>query len=112
MVPAALCSLLFTPFFYMYIKLGYFGWRHEDVPKDYEPSQGLYWFYIAQLFYNPILALVKCSILVFILHIGRTRKGLPWMVYTGLAITVLHAISVFFAVLFSCVPIAAIWTRA
>jgi hypothetical protein len=91
------------------IKLGYFGWHQEDVPKDYDPSPGLFYFYIAQLFYNPILALVKCSILVFILHIGRTRKGLPWMVYSVLTLTVLHAVSVFFVVLLSCVPIAAIW---
>ncbi|OAG12531.1 uncharacterized protein CC84DRAFT_1226915 [Paraphaeosphaeria sporulosa] len=110
MVLAALCSVLFTPFFYVYIKLGYFGWHQEDVPKDYDPSPGLFYFYIAQLFYNPILALVKCSILVFILHIGRTRKGLPWMVYSVLTLTVLHAVGFFFAVLLSCVPIKAIWT--
>lgn len=92
------------------MKLGYFGWHQQDVPADFDPSPGLFYFYIAQLFYNPILAFVKCSILVFILHIGRTRKGLPWMVYSVITLTALHAIAVFFAVLLSCVPIAAIWT--
>ncbi|KAL5120683.1 hypothetical protein ACEQ8H_001432 [Pleosporales sp. CAS-2024a] len=94
------------------MKLGYFGWRQEDVPADYNPSPGLELFYVAQLFYNPILALVKCSILVFVLRIGRRRPRLPCMVYSVIAITVLQAIAVFFAVVFQCLPIAASWDAA
>ncbi|PVH96315.1 hypothetical protein DM02DRAFT_687949 [Periconia macrospinosa] len=109
MVPAALCSVLMTPFFFLYIKLGYFGWRKEDVPASFNPSAGLYFFYIAQIFYNPILAFVKCSILVFILHIGRRRKGVPWMVYSVITLTVLQALAVFLGVLLQCLPIAANW---
>lgn len=126
MVPAAICSIGMTPFFYMCecfrhqrphsaanrhsdMKLGYFGWHQEDVPADYDPSEGLYYFYIAQIFYNPILAFVKCSILVFILHIGRRRKGVPWMVYSVITFTALQAIAVFFGVLLQCLPIAANW---
>jgi hypothetical protein len=91
------------------IKLGYFGWRQEDVPTDYDPSYGLFLFYIAQIFYNPILALVKCSVLLFVLRIGRRRKGLPWMVYSVITLTVLQAIAVFFGVVLQCLPVAANW---
>ncbi|OAK94594.1 hypothetical protein IQ06DRAFT_184538, partial [Phaeosphaeriaceae sp. SRC1lsM3a] len=109
MVPATICSVVLTPLFFMYMKLGYFGWRQEDVPTDYNPSRGLYLFYIAQIFYNPILAFVKCSILVFVLRIGRRRPGLPWMVYSVITLTALQAIAVFFGVVLQCLPVAANW---
>jgi hypothetical protein len=105
-------STLISPNHRADIKLGYFGWRQEDVPADYNPTRGLFLFYVAQIFYNPILALVKCSILVFVLRIGRRRKGVPWMVYSVITLTVLQAIAVFFGVVLQCLPVAANWDPA
>jgi hypothetical protein len=133
MVPAELCSVLMCGPFYMCksqpgrwsffidywltnvpsdIKLGYFGWEQKDVPANYDPSPGLWWFYIAQIFYNPILALVKCSILVFILRLGERRTGVRTAVYVLIAFTALQAVAIFFVVVFQCLPIPAIWDAA
>ncbi|KAI1342468.1 hypothetical protein F5Y15DRAFT_372874 [Xylariaceae sp. FL0016] len=109
MIPAEICSLaMFVPFF-MYVKLGFFGWKQEDVPADYDPSAGLWWFYLAQIFYNPVLAFVKCSVLVFILRFESSRPGLRWTIYGLIAFTTSHAIAVFFGVLLQCLPIEANW---
>ncbi|VUC28752.1 unnamed protein product [Clonostachys rosea] len=89
-------------------KLNYYGWEDEKVP-DYDPSAGLWWNFFEQLCYNPVLALVKCSILVFLLRLGGIND-LVYKVIWGLMIfTVLHAIAVFFGALFQCVPIATNW---
>jgi hypothetical protein len=133
MVPAELCSLLMCGPFYMCksrsgglrlrkdywlihapidIKLGYFGWQQKNVPADYDPSPGLWWFYIAQIFYNPILALVKCSVLVFILRLGERRRGVRTAVYVLIAFTALQAVAIFFVVVLQCLPIPAVWDAA
>jgi hypothetical protein len=94
------------------VKLGYFGWRQQDVPTNYDPTPGLWWFYIAQVFYNPILALVKCSVLVFILRIGEKRKGVSMAVYSIIAFTALQAVAIFFVVILQCLPVQAVWKPA
>jgi len=94
------------------IKLGYFGWQQEDVPVDYDPSPGLWWFYIAQIFYNPILALVKCSVLVFILRLGERRRGIRTVVYVLIGFTALQAVAIFCVVVLQCYPIPAVWDPA
>ncbi|KAK8101901.1 integral membrane protein PTH11 [Apiospora kogelbergensis] len=112
MVPAELCSILMAAPFYLYAKLGYFGWHKEDVPEDFDPSPGLWWFYLSQIFYNPILALVKCSVLVFILRVGGLRSGVRWACFGLITFTALQAVAIFFAVLLQCVPIEANWDMA
>ncbi|KAK8035535.1 hypothetical protein PG993_010530 [Apiospora rasikravindrae] len=93
-------------------KLGYFGWHKADVPADYDPSPGLWWFYLSQIFYNPILALVKCSVLVFILRVGGLRRGVRWACFGLITFTSLQAVAIFFAVLLQCLPIEANWDMA
>ncbi|KAI0020299.1 hypothetical protein F4780DRAFT_770778 [Xylariomycetidae sp. FL0641] len=111
-VPAMLSSLIMCGPFYMYIKLGYFGWHQEDVPAGYDPGPSQWWFYISQIFYNPPLALVKCSVLVFILRLGSQRRLLRYAIYALIGVTAGHAIAVFFGVLLRCLPIAANWDTA
>ncbi|KAK8001628.1 hypothetical protein PG991_013850 [Apiospora marii] len=93
-------------------KLGYFGWHKQDVPPDFDPSPGLWWFYLSQIFYNPILALVKCSVLVFILRVGGLRTGVRRACFGLITFTALQAVAIFFAVLLQCVPIEANWNMA
>ncbi|KAK7954708.1 hypothetical protein PG996_015519 [Apiospora saccharicola] len=109
MIPAELCSLLMSPPFFMYAKLGYYGWHKQDVPADYDPSPGLWWFYLSQIFYNPILALVKCSVLVFILRVGGLQTGVRRACLGLITFTALQAVAIFFAVLLQCLPIEANW---
>ncbi|KAK8066699.1 integral membrane protein PTH11 [Apiospora hydei] len=93
-------------------KLGYFGWHKADVPPDFDPAPGLWWFYLSQIFYNPILALVKCSVLVFILRVGGLRQGVRWACFGLITFTSLQAVAIFFAVLLQCLPIEANWDMA
>ncbi|KAJ3523842.1 hypothetical protein NM208_g12299 [Fusarium decemcellulare] len=106
---ATLLALVMMGPTYMYIKLSYVGWHEVDVPRPYDPSPGLWWFYVAQMIYNPILALVKASVLVFLLRLGGQKKSVRWSIHGLNIFNALHAISVFFVALLQCIPIEANW---
>lgn len=97
-----------TLFDHAVFKLNYYGWRDEEVP-DFDPSAGLWWNFFEQMCYNPVLALVKCSILVFLLRLGGQNNTVFRAIWALMAITIMHAIAVFFGALFQCVPIYASW---
>lgn len=82
------------------------------MPLDYDPSPGLWWFYLSQIFYNPILALVKCSVLVFMLRVGGLRASVRRACLGLITFTALQAVAIFFGVLLQCVPIEANWDMA
>ncbi|KAK9783624.1 hypothetical protein SCAR479_00183 [Seiridium cardinale] len=105
---AMLCSLLMCGPFYLYIKLNYWGWHTADVP-EFDPAPGLWWFFLAQLFYNPVLALVKASVLWFLLRLGGPKSGVWWAIYALGTFNALQAIAIFLVALLQCLPIEANW---
>ncbi|KAI0199675.1 hypothetical protein F4808DRAFT_451294 [Astrocystis sublimbata] len=111
LLAALLLSLAMVAPFYFYIKLNYFGWRAVDVP-EFDPSPGRWWFYLAQIFYNPVLALVKTSVLIFLLRLGGHRRAVRYFIYGLLTFNGLQAIAVFLVAIFQCIPIEANWDLA
>lgn len=91
--------------------MNYWGWRAVDVP-EFDPAPGLWWFYLGQIFYNPVLALVKSSVLLFLLRLGGHQQRVRRFIYGLLAFNVLQAIAVFFVAIFQCIPISANWDGA
>ncbi|KAI0476736.1 hypothetical protein F4859DRAFT_60592 [Xylaria cf. heliscus] len=108
---ALLSALAMVGPFYIYIKLNYFGWHAYDVP-EFDPAPGRWWFYLAQIFYNPVLALVKASILVFLLRLGGHRRRIRYFIYGLLTFNGLQAVAVFLVAVFQCIPIEANWDAA
>ncbi|KAF7560284.1 hypothetical protein G7046_g3874 [Stylonectria norvegica] len=108
-----IASILVSSSLFMFLqslvfKLNYYGWDDALVP-DYDPSPGLWWNFFEQLCYNPVLAFVKGSVLAFLLRL-QGNKTVVYRVIWGLIIAnVLHAIAIFFAALFQCVPLHANW---
>lgn len=93
---------------FMFFKLNYYGWPDKDVP-EFDPSPGLWWNFFYQLWYNPVLALVKASILVFLLRLGGHHPALFKAIWALMIFNILHAIAVFFGALFQCRPIHTNW---
>ena len=89
-------------------KLNYYGWEDDKVPY-FDPSAGLWWNFFEQLCYNPVLALVKVSILVFLLRLGGHHDTIFRVIWALMTVTILHAVAVFFGALFQCVPIETNW---
>lgn len=72
----------------------------------------MWWFYIAQIFYNPILAFVKASVLCFLLRLGGQKPGVKYAIYFLNTFNALQAIAIFLVATLQCLPIAANWDFA
>ncbi|KAF6796334.1 CFEM domain-containing protein [Colletotrichum sojae] len=94
---------------YMFFKYYYVGFPTSSLPADWDPSPMLFWNWIMQVLYNPILALVKSSILVFLLRLGGHKRGVRWAIYGLNAVNLLTMVAIFLTVLFQTIPINAFW---
>ncbi|OHE93120.1 hypothetical protein CORC01_11609 [Colletotrichum orchidophilum] len=94
---------------YMFFKYYYAGFPTSALPKDWDPAPMLFWNWIMQVLYNPILALVKSSILVFLLRLGGHKRGVRWAIYGLNTINLATMVAIFLVVLFQTLPINAFW---
>lgn len=91
---------------YVMMKLQYIGVHDYQLPTTiYDPRLGLIFNYIVVLFYNPELALVKSSVLFFLLRLGGHDPAIRWSIHLLNIINLLLLASVFVASVFTCLPI-------
>ncbi|KAI1759607.1 hypothetical protein GGR53DRAFT_513037 [Hypoxylon sp. FL1150] len=90
----------------------YIGIHYYDVPQPFDPTEGLIWIYVVGAVYQPILTLVKQSILVFLLRFAGVKTGVRYAVWATLVFNTALMIAVFFAVIFQCNPIEYNWNTA
>lgn len=64
---------------------------------------------MVQMAYNPVLALVKASVLVFLLRLGGQKRGVRTAIIGLNIFNACHAVAVFFTALFQCLPMEANW---
>jgi hypothetical protein len=62
-----------------------------------------------QLLYNPILCLVKASIMLFLMRLGDQRRVIRYSLTAFFVFNIGHMIAVFFGVLTQCLPIHMYW---
>jgi hypothetical protein len=91
------------------MKLLYIGIHYWEVPATFNPTSGLLWIYVVGAVYNPILAIVKQSVLIFLLRLGGPKTGVHTAVWIVSAFNVAEMIAVFLVVIFQCNPIKANW---
>ncbi|ORY64945.1 uncharacterized protein BCR38DRAFT_473941 [Pseudomassariella vexata] len=91
------------------MKLLYVGIHVWDIPLDADFETGMLWSYITGAVYNPILAIVKQSVLIFILRFGGIKRVVRIVVWVTAIFNAALMIAVFFAVLFQCNPIEGYW---
>lgn len=81
----------------------------KDIPLRRDPVPGLIWNYAVQILYNPILALVKASVLIFLLRLFGQKDGVRRVIYILMVVNLAQMFGVFFAIIFQCSPIAFNW---
>lgn len=67
------------------------------------------WNYAVQILYNPILALVKLSVLVFLHRLFAQIRGVKMCIMALAAVTTMHMVGVAGAIIFQCTPISFNW---
>ncbi|KAK7430393.1 hypothetical protein QQZ08_003141 [Neonectria magnoliae] len=73
---------------------------------------GQQWNYIIQILYNPILAIVKTSVLLFLLRLGGQKKQVRLAIISLLAFNGALMVTIFIVCVFQCTPVNYFWMRA
>jgi hypothetical protein len=91
------------------VEAAYVGIHTYEQPR-YDVGYTIFINYLIGILYNPILAMVKISVLIFMLRlIGPTKVGLKYTMWTIIYFTGGLTIAIFFCVIFVCDPIAYNW---
>ncbi|KAG7404139.1 Satratoxin biosynthesis SC1 cluster protein 4 [Fusarium oxysporum f. sp. rapae] len=99
---------LHVPYYY-FLRYNYVGFYTKDLPKSYNIEPVLFYNWIMQVLYNPILALIKSSVLFFLLRLGGHNRSIKWTIYGLNAFNILLMIAIFLTVVFQTIPINAFW---
>ncbi|KAH8910008.1 hypothetical protein BR93DRAFT_993098 [Coniochaeta sp. PMI_546] len=106
---AMLLSIAETIISYFFIKTNFIGIHTADIPKNQDQTEALIWLYAVQILYNPVLALVKSSVLIFLLRLFGQKDGVRRFIIGLNIVNILQMIAVFFAVMLQCIPISFNW---
>lgn len=94
------------------MKYGFIGIHYWDIPPDPNLKTAFMWGYAMGIVYNPILAFVKISVLIFIIRFCGIVQWVRYAVFATFVFTVGLAIAMCLVVVFECIPIAATWDPA
>jgi hypothetical protein len=91
------------------IKTSFIGIPGRDIPPNHDFTESMIWEYAVTILYNPILGLVKASVLIFLLRLFGQKDGVrPYCLILN-TVNILHMIGALFALIFQCFPIEANW---
>jgi hypothetical protein len=93
------------------MRTSYIGVHIFDIPPEADLTLGMRWNYTLQLLYNPILAIVKTSVLMFMLRLGGTKRAFRWAIHALNVFNICLAFGIFFACMFQCQPIPYFWDK-
>ncbi|KAI6373123.1 hypothetical protein MCOR25_003522 [Pyricularia grisea] len=101
-------SMAHTTASYMYMKYAYIGYHVKDIPWN-DPEVSRIWMYIINVLYNPILAIVKMSVLIFLLRLGGYKTGVRSTILAVGAVNLFMMIGCLIAMIFQCFPFEYNW---
>ncbi|KAI1099485.1 hypothetical protein F4804DRAFT_321799 [Jackrogersella minutella] len=87
----------------------YIGIHYYDVPMPFDPTEGLIWIYVVGAVYQPILTLVKQSVLVFLLRFSGIKAGVRYVVWATIVFNTVLMVAIFITVIVQCIPIEINW---
>ncbi|KAI1080346.1 integral membrane protein [Whalleya microplaca] len=94
------------------MRLEFIGIHAWNIPHDADFVEALKWAYAMGTVYNPILALVKISVLVFILRFAGVISLVRYIIWSTIAFITALMIAIIFVVIFQCKPVDQAWDPA
>jgi hypothetical protein len=93
------------------MRVTWYGYRAADVPalSLHDKIFADKVFFTQGLLYNPVLGLVKWSVVIFLMRLGDRRKMIRWTLWGLLVFNLAHMVSVFLVVVFQCSPVHMYW---
>lgn len=83
-----------------------------DIPTNRSTETQQIWNYTSQLLYNPVLSLVKASVLFFLLRLGVQRRSVRMSIHCLNTFNIALAIAILIVVVFQCQPIDYFWDKS
>ncbi|KAF6836250.1 hypothetical protein CPLU01_03748 [Colletotrichum plurivorum] len=105
-------SIAETAASFMGMRYGFIGIHVYDIPLEADHRLGSLWNYIIQLLYNPILALVKTSVLMFLLRLSGQKRRIRYTIIGLNVFNIALMVAIFVTVVFQCRPISYFWEKA
>lgn len=93
------------------MRTAFLGVHVYDIPLTADRGIGMIWNFVGQILYNPILAVVKSSVLLFMLRLGGHRQAVRYTIHGLNAFNVALGIGIFITVIFQCSPVNYFWIR-
>ena len=84
----------------------YTGIHVVDIPLDAPAQPAAIWNFVNMCLYNPILALVKSSVLFFLLRMAGTKNYIRYSIYALNTFNIAMMIATFLVVIFQCNPVS------
>ncbi|KAJ3540733.1 hypothetical protein NM208_g4934 [Fusarium decemcellulare] len=109
MTAAMAFSIGLAPVTYLYFRYCYTGFPQASIPETRDMEQALFFNWMMQIFYNPILGLVKASALVFLHRLGGHSRRISLSIQGLGVLNLALMIAVFLTVIFQTTPINAYW---
>ncbi|EKJ71922.1 hypothetical protein FPSE_07925 [Fusarium pseudograminearum CS3096] len=97
---------------YYFFRYGYTGFPTDDISDNLDMEPVLLYNWTMQVLYNPILALVKSSLLFFLLRLGGHRCIIKWSIYILNTFNIALMIAIFLTVILQTIPINAFWDQS
>ncbi|CAK7203914.1 hypothetical protein SEUCBS139899_006664 [Sporothrix eucalyptigena] len=105
---AMFLSLIQTGLSYIFIKTNFIGIHISQIPK-HDPTVGRIWNFSIEFLYNPILALAKSSVLIFLLRLFGQKNGIRRFIIILNAVNLMQMVGILVTLIFQCTPIAFNW---
>ncbi|KAL8347162.1 hypothetical protein RB601_003292 [Gaeumannomyces tritici] len=93
---------------YMFAKTTYIGVHIRYIPPI-DAMEARRWDYLSQVFYHPILPLVKTSMLLFLLKLGRQKPGMKHAIHAVNALNLAAMVATTLTATLQCLPVRRYW---
>ncbi|KAM0562305.1 hypothetical protein ACHAPJ_001992 [Fusarium lateritium] len=103
-IPETICA-------YIAMRAAYIGIHAWEIPLDADWVGAQRWNYVSLLIYNPILALVKTSVLLFLLRLSGQKRTVRNSIVGLMVFNLCQMVALFICWVFQCTPIDFYWDK-
>jgi hypothetical protein len=90
------------------IKTNYIGIDRDEIPP-FDPRLALIWTLVVHILYYPTMALVKSSVLIFLLRLGGHTRQLRFVIHCLNGINLAAMVAVVGVSIGQCTPVSFFW---
>ncbi|KAF4989506.1 hypothetical protein FDECE_14699 [Fusarium decemcellulare] len=94
---------------YYSMRLNFIGIHRYEIPPQADFVLGQRWGFVIQVLYVPILALVKTSVLLFLLRLGGQKQRVRLAIISLLTFNICQMVAMFVGCILQCTPIRYFW---